>query len=442
MRSLEYARAKGREHRALLGPEPEGLCDRIAEYIEKTWGIEAVPVNPAQMGGSAGEVKPESGILKYDRSLAPLDKLTLFAHELGHLVLHKRLTDPRAPRDPVLGSAYADAGPGAMSRYSPRALEEAQATAFATEFLCPSGELFAAWRADPASSATTLAVRFRVPLDVARAQLAHALHEFALGAGDAAPQPPRKIDYTSRQLEAASFAGKPALIDAGPGTGKTATLIRRIRFLLDDRDARPNEILVLTFSNEAAEELRKRVTRTFGAEVGEDIPIATFHGFGMTFLHHHGQHVGYDTSFTILDEDAQSELMTAILGRAPCGRLLTLRDPQLTVEAVVEHINFCKQRLHDCDALREQLRAWSSTSQDADARAAGEEFLGLYRDYELAKLATKRIDFADLIMLPLRVLERRPDVVAAYRAKYPWVLVDEFQDTTRATSRLLRQLCG
>ena len=126
----------GREYRALLdGTRAEGLSERIAEYMATTWQIEAVAVNPAQMDGSIGEVKPETGILKYDRTLFPEDRLALFAHELGHLVLHKRLTDLSVPFDPVLGSAYADAGPGAVARYSPRAMEEAQATAFATEFL-------------------------------------------------------------------------------------------------------------------------------------------------------------------------------------------------------------------------------------------------------------------------------------------------------------------
>ena len=125
-----------------------GLADRVAQHLLDEWDIEVVPLEPAQLNGSRGEINAHSGILSYDRTLAPSDKLELFAHELGHLVLHRRLTDPTMPRDPVLGSAYADVGPGAIARYSHRGAEEAQATAFATEFVCPSGDVFAAWRAN------------------------------------------------------------------------------------------------------------------------------------------------------------------------------------------------------------------------------------------------------------------------------------------------------
>jgi DNA helicase-2/ATP-dependent DNA helicase PcrA len=433
----------GREYRALLdGARTEGLSERIAAHMATTWKIEAVPVSPAQMDGSAGEVKPGSGILKYDRTLSPSDALALFAHELGHLALHKRLTDPSAPRDPVLGSAYADAGPGAVARYSPRAMEEAQATAFATEFLCPSEELFLAWRANRMSNSTSLAADFGAPIRTVQAQLAHALHEFALGASTAPITTPREITLTPNQHEAASFIGRPALVDAGPGTGKTATLIGRIQILLEAHGARSEQMLVLTFSNEAAQELHERVRLAFGAAAADEMTIATFHGFGMSFLHHHGHHVGYETDFAVMDEDAQAELVSSTLGRAPCLRLIVLRDPRETVEAIVQHINFCKHRLLGVEQLAQALNAWEPSSEEADARAIAEEFLGLYREYESSKHASKRIDLADLIMLPLRVLESQPDVVAAYRAKYPWVLVDEFQDVTRATARLLQQLCG
>jgi DNA helicase-2/ATP-dependent DNA helicase PcrA len=433
----------GREFRTLLdGTRTDGLSERIAAHMATTWNIETVAVSPAQMDGSVGEVKPDSGILKYDRTLSPSDTLAVFAHELGHLALHKRLTDRSVPPDPVLGSAYADAGPGAVARYSPRAMEEAQATAFATEFLCPSEELFVTWRASPASSSASLAADFGAPIRTVQAQLAHALHEFALGTGTTASGTSREIALTPSQREAANCTGRPVLVDAGPGTGKTATLIGRIKILLEAHSARPEQMLVLTFSNEAAQELHGRIQLAFGAAAADEMTIATFHGFGMSFLHHHGHHVGYETDFAVMDDGAQVELVSSTLGRTPCLRLLTLRDPQDTVEAIVEHINFCKHRLLGVEHLAQALDKWEPTPEEVDSHVIAEEFLGLYREYESAKHASKRIDLADLIMLPLHVLESQPEVVAAYRAKYPWVLVDEFQDVTRATSRLLQQLCG
>src|SRR5450755_501780 len=109
----------------------------------------------------------------------------------------------------------------------------------------------------------------------------------------------------------------------------------------------------------------------------------------MSFLHHHGHHVGYETDFAVMDDSAQAELVSSTLGRAPCLRLLTLRDPQKTVEAVVEHINFCKHRLRSVEDLARALDAWEPTPEERDSRAIAGEFLGLYREYESAKHASK-----------------------------------------------------
>lgn len=446
MRTLAYARARGREHRALINGSPDDLIPRVTRYLWEEFRIHMQAVAPKIIPGSRGEVSPGGRVLKYNERLSDAELREVLAHELGHLVLHERLTDDDAPHDPILGSAYADEGPGAVARYSPRGFEEAQAQAFATEFLCPSDELFAHWRRDPAATSASLAAAYGVSVALVRVQLAHALHDLALGGSAGAAAAPRTpVECDESQLEAAHFRGRPALVDAGPGTGKTATLVERVRFALEECGAHPRQILVLTFSNEAARELRERIAGRFGQEVADQITAATFHGFGMAFLHHHGHHVGVGTTFTLLDEDGVRELVTGVLGRAPCDRLVNLRDIDETVAAVAKHIEHCKDRLRDHDALAAALAAWTPAQDDTTARgarAAAEEFLGLFRAYERAKHDTRRVDFADLVLLPVRVLERQATVAAAYREKYPWVLVDEFQDVSRATSRLLRHLCG
>jgi DNA helicase II / ATP-dependent DNA helicase PcrA len=462
MRTLEYARQQGREYRRRLGLQTDGLLERVERFILATYDLEVVTVNATVMRDSRGEVRAGATIIPCDERLSPAERLELLAHELGHLALHARLTDSTVPYDPILGSAYADTGPGAIARYSDRMFEEAQAGAFATEFLCPSDEAFRLWRRDPAATATTVAAKYAISTDLARLQLANALHRLALegeshqetpverpadGASDTsaadgahAAAPPRECD--PRQLEAARFLGAPALVDAGPGTGKTTTLVRRIRFLLEECGAHPREILVLTFSNEAVDELRGRIVRAFGDDVADQATIATFHGFGMNFLHYHGAEAGLPTDFSLLDEGAQAELVSGILGLVPCDRLLSLRSPDDTVAAVLQHIGHCKDRLRDCDALAEEIARWDPQPEEADACGRAHQLLDLYRAYESAKAEAARVDFADLIMLPICILERRPDIAAAYREKYPWVLVDEFQDVSRATSRLLRNLCG
>lgn len=445
MPSPEHARQMAREYRDRVGADPQGLAERLETFIRQEFGLHAQAVDPALIRESRGEVRPGSRVLKYSDRLSPEERLEVFAHELGHLSLHERLTDDDVPYDPILGSAYADEGPGAIARYSKRGFEEAQAQAFAREFLCPSDDAFARWRGDPTGTATTVATHYGVPVSVVRLQLAEALHALAVGAGihESAKTPRPRVECDESQLKAARFRGRPALVDAGPGTGKTATLIERVRFACEECGAHPRQILVLTFSNEAARELEGRLAGRFGAELADKITVATFHGFGMAFLHDHGHHVGLGTDFTVLDDDGVRELVTAVLGRVSCDRLLNLRDIEESADQIARHIGHCKDRLRDPDALAIELDAWARSDGNATAeRAAAAELLALYREYEREKHATLRVDFADLILLPVRILEQREDVVAAYREKFPWVLVDEFQDVSRATSRLLAKLCG
>jgi superfamily I DNA/RNA helicase len=424
MRSMASARARARDTRRLLGEmaTPAERWDGMVGHIKERWKIDVVGVPHEQMEGSRAEVDVANGIIKYDETLSIAERLEEVAHEFGHLVLHNRLTDPSAQPDPVLASVYGDAGAAAIARYSPKVREEAEANAFAFEFLCPSSEAFALWRGDEASTIATIAGGMGVTTDVARVQLANALHDLAIGSeGSEVKQP---FTLTDEQRAAATFVGKPALVDAGPGTGKTATLIGRVEFLLGEKGAAPEQILVMTFSNEAAQELAERIAAKFGAEIADRLTISTFHGFGMEMLHYHGALLGYEDDPRLLDEDAQAELVYELLGRLPCASLIALWDPWETATKIVDHINHCKHFLIPSDALD------------------NEELVGIYREYERVKQERQQVDFADLIQLPLEVLETHADVREAYRAKYAWVLVDEFQDVSRATSGLLQAICG
>lgn len=478
MRTMDHARAKAREVRALLGGQPAGLRERVTRHMLDEYRIELVPMSPDQLNESRGQLDTESGILKYDRTLAEPELLLLLAHELGHLVLHKRLSDSNVGADPVLASAYGDAGPGAVARYSPRTYEEAQASAFALELVCPAEEVWHAWREEDSATFETLAGMFRCTSNVVRVQLSHALHGVALGG----PKPPpavRAIPFTERQRYAARVIGRPVIVDAGPGTGKTATVVERLRFLIQEHGANAAQILALTFSNEAAQEMGERVAAAFGADVADAMTIRTFHGFGMEFLHAHGHLSGHTEDFRLLDEDAQVELVNALLGQVPCEKLFRPSDPAATAQRLVEHINYCKHRLITTEVLAREVARWpgetatglgTAAIEDAangktrkkterqlekerkqrdrkerearEAQEAAEQFVGVFRAYEEAKARAQRIDFADLIAIPIGILAAHAEVRDMYAEKFPWVIVDEFQDVTRATSALLKALCG
>jgi superfamily I DNA/RNA helicase len=431
VRSIEYARARGRAARQVIEIAP-GTCllDRLVTHLQNAYGLDLVPLDDAQMKGGHAELNAAVRTIKYGASLSDAERLMRFAHELGHRSLHQRLRDGDASVDPLTASAYGTAGPSAIARYSRRTYEETQAEAFALEFVAPSDLVWEKWKASEHGGVEHLATHFRCSPDIIRTQLAHALYGVALGEG--VPSASRKnVAFTPAQRAAAHFFGAPAIVDAGPGTGKTATVVERIRHLCHDRGARPSEILALTFSNEAAQELSERIATVLGEDIADAVNVRTFHGFGMEFLHLHGQLAGYGASFKLLDEDAQVEMVYALLGSVPCDHLFSLRDSLETATRVVDHINYCKQRLYGVDTVDRLAR---------DERER--ELAGLYRAYENAKAAAGRVDFADLIAIPIRVIEQHSKVREQYAVRFPWVIVDEFQDVTRATSRLLRVLCG
>jgi DNA helicase II / ATP-dependent DNA helicase PcrA len=435
------ARAKAREERERVGGDADGLLTRLKLYMVQEHGIAFVEMSPEQMEGSDAEVD-EDHVLKYRRTLTDDERLALFAHELGHVVLHRRLMDPNVPLDPIVASAYSDAGAAAIARYSPRVREEAEAKAFALEFQCPSTKALAMWREDERVTIAMVAKAFGGDVGIARIQLANALHDLATGAERAQDDARRapEVQFTDEQIDAARHTGSPALVDAGPGTGKTSTLIRRVEFALEERKAAPNQVLALTFSNEAAREMFERVTAKFGVDVAHEMTIATFHGFGMELLHWHGAKMGLPLDFRLMDEDAQVELVSELLGRVECPTLDPLANPAAVANQVVKYINHLKHRQIGPDELAAAMARWTPAGRDDPA--AGAELLALYREYESVKREQKSVDFADLVLMPLQLLESEPELREKYRTKYPWVLVDEFQDMTRATSALLRALCG
>ncbi len=462
MRSLKRARERARDCRSKICGGKEGLLERVINYLEDEHQIELIPANSHFLQNGHALLKPAEGCLYYDRKYDddPTGRLKVILHELGHLELHGRLKKLCSEPDPVYGSIYAASGAGGLTRYNPRAREEAEANAFATEFLCPRDEAFLLWQS--ARGPSVIADHFGVSIHTVHAQLAEALFWTA---GGAAPTSGKKrftgFECDDSQIAAATFTGAPALVCAGPGTGKTATLVRRVEYLLDELGAEPESLLVLTFSNEAAQELEERIADRFGEQIAARIRISTFHGFGVAFLHHHGQLAGLDA--LVLDEAGQGELVNAILGKADCEKLLKLKRPSETAKRIVEHINYLKNRLLTPESLAAALDQWESGTdlslsiQDSSPhnsshgqtevrltldKQAARQFLRIFRLYEEEKAARQRVDFADLIALPIRILEKERELADRYRKKYRFVLVDEYQDVSRSVATLLRHLCG
>jgi uncharacterized protein (TIGR00375 family) len=210
------------------------------------------------------------------------------------------------------------------------------------------------------------------------------------------------------QRSAAETVRGPLLIIAGPGTGKTRTLTHRIAHLVADHGVLPEQCLAITFSRRAAREMKERLEQLL-PESGQRIPVLTFHALGLMILQEQAARLEIPPDFRVADDRERSRLM-------------------------VENAGLSERQ---ADRLLAEI---SRVKRSGEAAAASAETAALHEAY--ARLMRQRalVDFDDLILLPAQLLQRDPEIAAAYRERWPWVSVDEYQDLDDNQYRFLRQL--
>ncbi|HTZ67357.1 MAG TPA: UvrD-helicase domain-containing protein [Roseiarcus sp.] len=225
------------------------------------------------------------------------------------------------------------------------------------------------------------------------------------------------------QQEAVEALDGPVLILAGAGVGKTRVLTARIAHLISTGRARAHEILAVTFTNKAAREMRHRVSAFLGSE--QAMPwLGTFHSVGAKILRMHAELVGLRPNFTILDTDDQLGLMKQLL------QAENLDDKRWPARALASLIDGWKNRGVD---------PRSAPPSEAAGFAAGKS-AALYESYQARLKALNAVDFGDLLLEPLRLLRENGDVLAAFRRRFRYILVDEYQDTNVVQYLFLRLL--
>lgn len=259
-------------------------------------------------------------------------------------------------------------------------------------------------------------------------------------------QPPLLADLTARQRKAVTHANGPLLIVAGAGTGKTTVITRRIAWLIAEKRALPAEILALTFTDRAALEMVERVDRL--VPYGQtDAAISTFHAFGDRLLREHALEAGLSDRSTVLSRAEQIILLREHLFELPLDRYRPLGDPTRFLSALVTLIS----RLRDEDitpaaylAVAADLQQRAAEQPDdasfAEEAARHAELAAAYAAYERLMRTTDRLDFGDQVGLALRLLREHPAVLEKERARYRYILVDEFQDTNHAQWEIVRLL--
>lgn len=247
------------------------------------------------------------------------------------------------------------------------------------------------------------------------------------------------------QHAAVTHVSGPLLIVAGAGTGKTSVITRRMAWLIREGLANPEEILALTFTDKAAQEMEERVDRLLPYGY-VDLWISTFHGFGERVLRERGLEIGLPHSFRVLDETAQWLLLRRHFERLQLSYYRPLGNPTRFLQALLTHFSRAEDELVTPAMYSEYVKHLQlntdQTVATADTTDAARlvEVADAYHLYKQLLREEEALDFSDLINETLRLYRERPNILSEYRQRFKYILVDEFQDTNYAQYELVRLL--
>ena len=227
------------------------------------------------------------------------------------------------------------------------------------------------------------------------------------------------------QKEAVFHTEGPLLILAGAGSGKTRVLTHRIAHLIADKDVNPFNILAITFTNKAAQEMRERVDKLTGAD-GMSVWVSTFHSACVRILRRHIDRLGYDNRFTIYDTDDQKTLIKEIC------RKLDIDTKKYKEKSLLAQISHAKDEM--------------ITPDDMEREAGGDfnqkKVAAVYREYQAALKSNNALDFDDLLVKTVELFQNCGDVLEAYQERFRYIMVDEYQDTNTVQFRFVSLLAA
>lgn len=229
-------------------------------------------------------------------------------------------------------------------------------------------------------------------------------------------------ELNERQREAVLYNDGPLLIIAGAGAGKTKTLTTKIAYLIEKENVAPENILAITFTNKAAKEMKDRLFKTIG-QTAKYLQVSTFHSFGLKLLRENYDALGYDKNFVIMDSD----------------------DSLTVVKKIIKDIGY-DPKIYNPRAIRNKISSCKNemTSPEAYERYAASDFekvvQEVYAKYEKKLQRNNSVDFDDLLLLPIELFKKNPDILNKYQDLYQYILIDEYQDTNEAQYILTKML--
>jgi len=223
-----------------------------------------------------------------------------------------------------------------------------------------------------------------------------------------------------QQREAVKATEGPLLILAGAGSGKTRVLVYRFAYLLQEKGASPWEILALTFTNKAAEEMAARVYQLTGAN---NLFVSTFHAASARWLRREAKLLGYKDNFVIVDPRDQKRIITQVL------KEINLDPKRFSPQALLATISAAKNELIDCDRYRRQAGDFYE-----------EKAADVYQHYQEKLKQGNAMDFDDLLMKTVELFSTYPQVLSFYQDRFRYIMVDEYQDTNYAQYTIVKML--
>lgn len=405
-----------------------------------------LPAGDPALKGAQGVFDEQSGTVCCEVSGTSGERALVAAHELGHACVHVGSSSCAAHDiDPSRSTEAAPVGLQRVEDYGTRERRELQANVFAREFLLPRA-LARRLHVEQSVGAADISDRTGLPKNPVRQQLFDAL---------LLPAPPlneQDEDTGARssvrspdvsQERAAMHRGSPFQLQAGPGTGKTQTLVDRALGLLAE-GIDPAAILVLTFSNRAAGELAKRLVAS-APEKASRIWIGTFHAFGLDLIRRYHDRLGLSSDPPLFDRSDAIEVLEELLPTLPLVHYRNLWDPEMTLREVIGAISRAKDEVTDpvrYRALADDMRVRATDEDEQTAAEKSLEIAQIYEFYERAMHDRGAVDFGDLIMRPALLLESDPRLQRAVQVRHRHVLVDEYQDVNRASARFLQAVVG
>ena len=256
----------------------------------------------------------------------------------------------------------------------------------------------------------------------------------------------------NEQLQAVTHDRGPLLIVAGAGTGKTTVVTRRIAYLLEQKLAKPEQILALTFTDKAAGEMEARVEQYL--PLGSyDLWISTFHSFCERILKQHGLDIGLSNDFNLLDSTRQWIFVYKNFDKFELDYYKPIGSPNKFIDSLLDHFSKCKDEMISPKDYLSYAKNFKLNSDQPELPLATsdeniieikriEELAKAYQTYQQLLLDNEYMDFGDLIHYTIKLLQKRPNILKYYQQQFKYVMIDEFQDTNVAQYELIKLLAG